>query len=155
MQEPVIQWGAIALFGSILFGWVAIKLLMEWQERKRRRIARGFRSMRSVAHHQREREGGGAALRSIKAPHAVEWAVRQWQCLPSQETFDFAAAIGLVPCFTPVNSPESNGVAEAFVKTFKRDYAASIHCRMLRPCSGGSPGGSATTTRATLTRGSE
>ncbi|MBP0500579.1 integrase core domain-containing protein, partial [Mycobacterium tuberculosis] len=26
------------------------------------------------------------------------------------------------PCFTPVESPESNGVAEAFVKTFKRDY---------------------------------
>jgi len=31
------------------------------------------------------------------------------------------------PCFTPVQSPESNGIAEAFVKTFKRDY---IHCRM-------------------------
>jgi hypothetical protein len=28
----------------------------------------------------------------------------------------------LEPCFTPVESPESNGVAEAFVKTFKRDY---------------------------------
>jgi putative transposase len=28
----------------------------------------------------------------------------------------------LVPCFTPVRSPQSNGIAEAFVKTFKRDY---------------------------------
>lgn len=55
MNEPVIQWGAIALFGSILFGYVAIHLLMQWQERKRRRISRGFRNMRSVAHHQRER----------------------------------------------------------------------------------------------------
>jgi hypothetical protein len=55
MQEPVIQWGAIALFGSILFGWVAINLLMQWQERKRRRLARGFRNMKSVAHRQRER----------------------------------------------------------------------------------------------------
>ena len=36
---------------------------------------------------------------------------------------DFAAALGLVPRFTPVQSPESNGIAEAFVKTFKRDYA--------------------------------
>ena len=33
-----------------------------------------------------------------------------------------AASQGLVPCFKPVESPESNGIAEAFVKTFKRDY---------------------------------
>jgi len=31
-------------------------------------------------------------------------------------------ALNLVACFTPVRSPESNGVCEAFVKTFKRDY---------------------------------
>src|SRR6201981_1416428 len=31
-------------------------------------------------------------------------------------------ALNLEPCFTPVESPESNGMAEAFVKTFKRDY---------------------------------
>ncbi|MGQ7794670.1 integrase core domain-containing protein, partial [Faunimonas sp. B44] len=31
-------------------------------------------------------------------------------------------ALNLVPCFTPVRSPESNGMPEAFVKTFKRDY---------------------------------
>ena len=33
------------------------------------------------------------------------------------------SALGLKLCFTPVRSPESNGIAEAFVKTFKRDYA--------------------------------
>jgi len=49
-------------------------------------------------------------------------AVRQRQPLHASETLDFAAALGLVPCFTPVHSPESNGIAEAFVKTFKRDY---------------------------------
>jgi len=38
------------------------------------------------------------------------------------ETIDFATALNLIPCFTPVRSPESNGVCEAFVKTFKRDY---------------------------------
>jgi transposase InsO family protein len=30
-------------------------------------------------------------------------------------------ALNLVPCFTPVRSPESNGLGEAFVRTFKRD----------------------------------
>ncbi len=35
---------------------------------------------------------------------------------------NFAMALNLEPCFTPVASPESNGLAEAFVKTIKRDY---------------------------------
>ena len=30
---------------------------------------------------------------------------------------------GLWLCFTPVRSPQSNGISEAFVKTFQRDYA--------------------------------
>jgi hypothetical protein len=34
-----------------------------------------------------------------------------------------ARDIGLVPCTTPIQSPQSNGIAEAFVKTIKRDYA--------------------------------
>jgi Integrase core domain len=33
-----------------------------------------------------------------------------------------STSLNLDPCFTPVESPESNGMAEAFVKTFKRDY---------------------------------
>ncbi|WP_407811192.1 integrase core domain-containing protein, partial [Staphylococcus aureus] len=32
--------------------------------------------------------------------------------------------IGMEPCSTPVRSPQSNGMAEAFVKTFKRDYVS-------------------------------
>ena len=28
-----------------------------------------------------------------------------------------------MPCFIPASSPGSNGIAEASVKTFKRDYA--------------------------------
>ena len=36
---------------------------------------------------------------------------------------DTATALGLKLCFTPVRSPEANGIAVAFVKTFKRDYA--------------------------------
>ena len=41
----------------------------------------------------------------------------------AKDTRDFATRLNLVSCFTPVASPESNGLAEAFVRTFKRDYA--------------------------------
>jgi transposase InsO family protein len=40
----------------------------------------------------------------------------------AHKTIEIALALNLQPCFTPVESPESNGMAEAFVKTFKRDY---------------------------------
>jgi len=36
----------------------------------------------------------------------------------------FASDIGLKPLTTPVCSPQSNGMAESFVKTMKRDYVA-------------------------------
>jgi len=37
-------------------------------------------------------------------------------------TIEFAHMMGLEVCTTPYYSPESNGMAESFVKTFKRDY---------------------------------
>jgi len=40
----------------------------------------------------------------------------------AHKTIEIAVALNLAPCFTPVESPESNGMVEAFVKTFKRDY---------------------------------
>jgi transposase InsO family protein len=40
----------------------------------------------------------------------------------AKDTHDFAGALGLQPCFTPVASPESNGLAEALVRALKRDY---------------------------------
>ncbi len=58
----------------------------------------------------------------LQTPHAVEWLSDNGSPYTAHETINFAGALGLVPCFTPVRSPESNGVAEAFVKTFKRDY---------------------------------
>ncbi|TPG87821.1 IS3 family transposase, partial [Pseudomonas caspiana] len=38
----------------------------------------------------------------------------------------FARQIGLQPVTTPVRSPQSNGMAESFVKTIKRDYVAHM-----------------------------
>ena len=36
----------------------------------------------------------------------------------------FVRAMGLIPCHTPRRSPESNGLAEAFFGSFKRDYVS-------------------------------
>lgn len=59
---------------------------------------------------------------TVRAPHPIEHLSDNGSPYTAKETRDFAAALNLVPCFTPVRSPESNGLSEAFVKTFKRDY---------------------------------
>jgi len=56
------------------------------------------------------------------APHAIEWLADNGSAYTAHDTVHHAHALGLVPCFTPVHSPESNGMAESFVKSFKRDY---------------------------------
>ncbi len=43
-------------------------------------------------------------------------------CFVARETVAFGRELGLDIRTTPIRSPESNGMAEAFVKTFKRDY---------------------------------
>lgn len=60
---------------------------------------------------------------AASAPYPVQWLADNGSAYTARETLDFAAALGLSPCFTPVRSPESNGISEAFVKTLKRDYA--------------------------------
>jgi len=59
---------------------------------------------------------------AMRAPHPIEHLSDNGSPYTAKDTRDFAAALNLVPCFTPVRSPESNGMSEAFVKTFKRDY---------------------------------
>ena len=59
---------------------------------------------------------------SIRARHPVEWLSDNGSPYTAIDTRRFAAQLNLIPCFTPVNSPESNGISEAFVKTIKRDY---------------------------------
>jgi putative transposase len=58
-----------------------------------------------------------------KLPKPIEWLSDNGSPYTAGETRALARNIGLVPCTTPVESPQSNGMAEAFVKTFKRDYA--------------------------------
>ena len=59
---------------------------------------------------------------TLRAPHPVQWLSDNGSIFSAHKTIEIAVALNLVPCFTPVESPESNGMAEAFVKTFKRDY---------------------------------
>ena len=49
-------------------------------------------------------------------------SIRQGPAYVAHETVRFGRQLGLAICTTPPYSPESNGMAEAFVKTFKRDY---------------------------------
>jgi len=58
-----------------------------------------------------------------KLPKPIEWLSDNGSPYTAGETRALARDIGLVPCTTPVQSPQSNGMAEAFVKTIKRDYA--------------------------------
>ncbi|HAX7382785.1 TPA: IS3-like element IS2 family transposase, partial [Escherichia coli] len=52
----------------------------------------------------------------------VEWLTDNGSCYRANETRQFARMLGLEPKNTAVRSTESNGIAESFVKTIKRDY---------------------------------
>lgn len=53
---------------------------------------------------------------------SVEWLTDNGSAYRSHQTHQFARMVGLEPKHTAVRSPESNGMAESFVKTMKRDY---------------------------------
>lgn len=55
---------------------------------------------------------------------AIQWLSDNGSVYTASDTRKFAALIGLNPRRTPVRSPQSNGMAESFVKTLKRDYVA-------------------------------
>lgn len=57
-----------------------------------------------------------------QAPSPIEWLTDNGSCFVGRQTRRFAAGIGLMPKTTPLESPQSNGMAEAFVRTLKRDY---------------------------------
>ena len=52
----------------------------------------------------------------------IEWLTDNGSPYIARDTCSFAREIGLEPLTTAIRSPQSNGMAEAFVKTFKRDY---------------------------------
>ena len=54
--------------------------------------------------------------------HEVQWLSDNGPAYIAHDTVEFGRQLGLSVCTTPAYSPESNGMAEAFVKTLKRDY---------------------------------
>ncbi|WP_422121727.1 IS3 family transposase [Pseudomonas chlororaphis] len=56
----------------------------------------------------------------------VQWLSDNGSAYTAEQTRLFARQIGLQTMTTPVRSPQSNGMAESFVKTIKRDYVAHM-----------------------------
>lgn len=59
---------------------------------------------------------------ALRAGTSVEMLSDNGSAYTARDTRIFARQLGLKPCFTPVRSPQSNGISEAFVHTLKRDY---------------------------------
>lgn len=57
-----------------------------------------------------------------RLPKTIEWLSDNGSGYIAHETRSLAREIGLEPRTTPVQSPQSNGMAEAFVRTIRRDY---------------------------------
>jgi putative transposase len=56
-----------------------------------------------------------------RVPRTIEWLTDNGSGYIAHNTRRFARDLGLEPRTTPVASPQSNGMAEAFVRTIKRD----------------------------------
>ena len=70
-----------------------------------------------------------------RLPVTIEWLSDNGSCYIAGDTRSFARDIGLEPRTTPIESPQSNGMAEAFVRTIKRDYVR-VRCATSRICPG-------------------
>lgn len=61
---------------------------------------------------------------STQAPQVIEWLSEKGSAYIGNRTRSFACELGLESLTPPVRSPQSNGMAERFVKTMKYDYIA-------------------------------
>jgi transposase InsO family protein len=57
-------------------------------------------------------------------PRPIEWLTDNGSCYTVRETRAYARTINMRPITTPMESQQSNGIAESFVKTIKRAYVA-------------------------------
>ena len=66
------------------------------------------------------------AVEAVPAGHLLEFLSDNGGAYIAADTKHIARTLGLRPIQTPVCSPQSNGVAESFVNTFRRDYVSRM-----------------------------
>lgn len=66
---------------------------------------------------------------ALQTPHSIQWLSDNGPQYTATESVFYAHELGFEPITTPAYSPQSNGMAEAFVKTLKRDYVAGADLR--------------------------
>lgn len=64
----------------------------------------------------------------VKTERTIQWLSDRGSIYRAKEVQSLARELGLQCCYTAAYSPESNGMAEAFVKTIKRDYVYVNDC---------------------------
>ncbi len=71
-----------------------------------------------------------AGKRFISGRHdrVIQWLTDRGSIYRAGFTQEVARSVNLQPCYTAPYSPSSNGMAESFVGTFKRDYVYSNDC---------------------------
>ena len=65
-------------------------------------------------------------VEALPAGHLLQFLSDNGSAYIAHETRRIARSLGLTPVNTPVCSPQSNGMAESFVNTFKRDYVSRM-----------------------------
>jgi putative transposase len=84
-----------------------------------------------------------------RLPGTIEWLTDNGGCYLARETRRFARDVGLVPKTTPLESPQSNGMAEASCERSSATTCASLPSRTPRACCASCRSGWRTTTSFT------
>ena len=63
---------------------------------------------------------------AVPVGHVLEFLSDNGGAYIAHDTRRIARSLGLTPIHTPVCSPQSNGIAESFVNTFRRDYESRM-----------------------------
>lgn len=65
---------------------------------------------------------------ALRCPREIQWLSDRGAIYRAKSVKGLSTHLNLKCCYTRAYSPESNGMAEAFVKTMKRDYVYQTDC---------------------------